>query len=455
MLKQQIRNLLLEDIPEKDLELWFDPLLFSCADDNRLQVMFPHQFFHDWFQANFKTLFEARLALLQSGNLPVYSIKNIPLNQNYIFAVMPAKKTPQPARLPNLSRMSQTYRISQESFAQVNPASAYSFENFLHNSKNQFPVAAAKSFSRLAAPSPFIIYGENGCGKTHILASIYKEIKSIVTENNIFFGKLSDLETIIENNDKQGHPFFHPFFEKKALLIDNFQDCGGRPETQKRLLRLMEYCSEQTIAFAAALDVPPSKWSFMEKRLRSLLESGLIIEIKKPDLDIKTRYIQERSLELNLKLKKDDVLKLARMYNEFRQIQGALLKIISFSEYSQESKKNPDLDIILKNSQTETGSPLSPKLVLDCVAESMQLMPEQILGKGREHRIVQARHLVMYLLREMLAAPLTAIGNFMGKDHSSVLYSINKIHELSKTNKEMNKTVTNLKQMCLNRPRNL
>jgi chromosomal replication initiator protein len=263
---------------------------------------------------------------------------------------------------------------------------------------------------------------------------------------------LEELEIIIENNIEKGNSFFLPFCDLKALIIDNFQDCAGKPEIQKKLVKLLELCSEQKIYIALAVDASPASCSYLSGSLRSLLESGLIIEIKKPDLDIKTRYIQGQNEKLGLRLKKEEILYLARLYSEFRQIHGTMLKVWSFK-----GLKPRDTDFvlsdILKNSGVSGTVSLTPELVLNCVAEHLNLAAADIRGKERSRQVVLARQLTMYLLRELLPVNLSLIGEFMGLNHSSVVYSINKVKEMMKTNKDINKLVTNLKNMCLTKNR--
>lgn len=446
MLKQRLRDFFLGEISETELQTWFDPLVFQ-QDKNNIRVRFPHRLFFEWFDASYRAGFEKKLSSFSADGLtPVYcdesgkSLLNGGLKggEGYIYS-RPAGKTV-------ASKLDETGE----------PATAQTFdrtfENFLYNRKNEFPVSAAREFAKLEGAGQLTFYAPTGYGKSHLLTAVWQEMKTFVPENNIFFGKLEELETIIENNIKKGNPFFLPFCDLKALLIDNFQECAGKPECQKNLVKLLELCSEQKIYIALTVDASPSSCSYLSGRLRSLLENGLIIEIKKPDLDIKTRYIQGQNEKLGLRLKKEEILYLARLYSEFRQIRGTMLKILSFKSLKP---RHTDfvLSDILKSSGVSGAVTLTPELVLNCVAEQMNLSPDGIRGNERSRQIVLARQLTMYLLRELLPVNLNLIGEFMGRDHSSVVYSVNKVKEMMKTNKDINKLVTNLRNMCLTKNR--
>lgn len=452
MLKQRLRDFFLKEIPETELKTWFDPLVFQ-QDKNNIRVRFPHRLFFEWFDASYRAGFEKKLsAFSASGLTPVYCDRSgkclansgLKTGKTDICQLSAGNHGP----LVQFGELIAPQAFDQ-SFEQIFDQT---FDNFLYNRKNEFPVSAARELAKLEGPGQLTFYAAPGYGKSHLLTAIFQEMRTFVPENNIFFGKLEELETIIENNAKKGNPFFLPFHDLKALLVDNFQECAGKTECQKKLVKLLELCSEQKIYIVLAVDSSPSSCSYLSGRLRSLLENGLIIEIKKPDLDVKTRYIQGQNEILGLRLKKEEILYLARLYSEFRQIRGTLLKISSFKNLKPRHTEFV-LSDILKNSGVSGAVNLTPELVLNCVAEQMNLSADEIRGQERNRQVVLARHLTMFLLRELLPVNLSLIGEFMGRDHSSVVYSVNKIKETMKTNKDINKLVTNLRNMCLTKNR--
>jgi chromosomal replication initiator protein len=437
--KQELRDFLLESISEKDLEQWFDPLDFDPlimeqTNNYSVLVLFPHQLFFEWFNLHFKKIFEEKIKNFNKLNIiPIYNVKVS--EQNNISKI-------------NTTDLRTNFAAEQKTKPQNICSNNYSFENFIFNKKNQFPIAAAKSFAKRESPSPFTIHASTGCGKTHILHSIYKELKNFVPEKYIFFGKLTELETIINNNQKHANPFYIPFIDIKVFIIDNFQECAGKTNLQNSFITLTEFCLEHNIPMAIAIDLSPGHWGFMSTKLRSILESGLVIEIKKPDLEVKTNYIQEQNNLLDLKLNKSNILNIARIFREIRQIQGTILKILAFKTHNgKDSEFN--LEKILKHSSMVSSNDLTPELIIEYVAKQVGVNPEDIKSKKRAKEIILARHISMYLLRDIMALNLNNIGKFMDRDHSSVLYSIHKIKELIMTNKETNNYVTNIKNLCL------
>ncbi|MDL2313959.1 hypothetical protein LJC36_03145 [Desulfovibrio sp. OttesenSCG-928-C14] len=466
VLKEQLKQFILLENSERDLNAWFDPLLFSRPDDGSLLVKFPHQLFFEWFSINFQPMFEKKIRDFFGGECKiVYSCNGNGSALKADASQLPAtltKNNPFPS--PKLSSLEDRDSLKKSSssglYSGARPprwAVEFSFENFLFNRKNQLPVGAAKKFASGQGPSPFIMFAPTACGKTHLLYAICSELLRTVPKNMIFIGTLSELETIGGNIDNTQR-ILKFFSEVKYFLIDNFQDCAGSPPIQRLLLALLEQGQRLDAQFAFCLDCPPAKWDFLDKKLRSSLENGLLIEIKKPDLEIKSLYARKECQSHGLSLKNEDFLTLSGLYSDFRQIHGAILKILAFQTISPEDgpkksgadgKGSLDLDKILKHARVEEEHNLTPEIILQTIAEYTGLEPEAIKGTGRSRQLVKARHILSYLCRDLIALPFSVIGSFIGKDHSSVLYSYNKIKKIRVSDNEVNNLVTELSKLCV------
>ncbi|MDR1241218.1 MAG: hypothetical protein LBM00_00300, partial [Deltaproteobacteria bacterium] len=367
-MKQQLRDLLLENFSDQELEQWYDPLSLEKLDKKTVNILFPHQLFLDWFNNKFKKIFEEKIkSFHQPDFIFLYNIR--PCEQKHF-------QQNKIIEYENISTGESENLLHTKEPCTANIFSNnYSFKNFIFNKKNQLPLSAAKSFAKLESPSPFTLHAQTGRGKTHLLHSIYQELTNFVSKKYIFFGKLTELETIINNNAKQGNSLYIPFFETRIFIIDNFQDCAGKDDLQKTFINLMEFCLEQNIHMAISIDSAPNDWDFMCTKLRSMLESGLIIEIKKPDLEVKIQYIQTQNALFDLKLKQGDVLSLARLYREFRQIQGILLKIMAFKTHN-EKYSGVNMELILKNALMYPPSAINPEFIIEQVAEYSGIKPE-------------------------------------------------------------------------------
>lgn len=419
MLKNQIRQSLLDCYTNHQLEQWFDPLeIYSTG--NELFVYLPHNLFAVWFNEKFKKDFEKNLksASWAKSNL-IYVVRD--------FYHLEANQL-QP----------ETENCSK---------SDYNFSNFLFNRKNQLPVAAAKEFSKGNSPKLLIVYAAQGCGKTHLLSAIFFNIKQSVHKKPIFFRNITDLKTFFSNTLER-IANIDCFAEFPYIILDDLQDCAGDIGLQKNIISVLEKCIEKNVYCAIGLSHSPAECDFFDPKLRSILEGGLAIELKKPDMDIKSRYVVSKAENLELHLNKDDVLFLARVYTDFRQIQGALLKVSAYKKNFPDEQQ--PIAAILKNNKLTAPLQLDPDQIIKVVSKYFNVAVNEITEQGRSNKVVIARQFSMYLCRDFLKIPLETVGKFFnGRGHSSVLYSCNKITSLVKSNKDMHNILTELKYLCM------
>lgn len=439
---KDIREKFLQYHPDEDLKKWFDPLVLSYAQSGEihlgqtlpgLTVKFPHKLFADWWGSRHRDKFEHTLfnCLERRPNI-TYSC---------------------PGAIKLRTAPPKADAIIPAILEDEEEAPEQTFENFIFNRKNQFPYAAAKNFSQEEngpkGQGLFILFGPSGCGKTHLLQAIHNEVRKNVPKKVIILKQLNELETFCAKAFKNSQSILTYLRKFKYILIDDLDMAESRAELQEQLVMLLEAAGETRVNVAITLKQKPGSLSFMSEKLRSLLEAGLAIELKKPDLDVRRQYIDYSANKLNLQLKKDDALALARMYSGFRQIDGALLKVSSFLVLSPQAAEAKLADILQTNLPDEQKR-LSPDHIIGSVAEYFKLTPSDITGKKRRQNIVFARHLSMYLCRELLGAQLGHIGAcFSDRDHSSVLYSVNKISNMLKSDKDTNNLVTEVKNIIM------
>lgn len=468
-LNKAIREKFLQYHTDEDLKLWFDPLVLSCpqaqAMENlsngqiegglsgdffpaHLQVDFPHRLFAEWFKTNYKNKFEEAIARCYKARATEITYASSNLDNKYS-----AIQNKKPGGSEKTARTAPTGQ--NEVPVAVESAKTFNlFSDFIYNAKNEFPVASAKKFASGQGRGLFIIYGANGYGKSHILEAIYSDIKKNVTKKIIFFSNLYELETFFSNSFKKSDSPLSCLTAFEYLLLDDAHNCSQNSMLQESMVRLLEFCAANSIHCALALNAHPSECALMDAKLRSLMESGLVLELKKPDLDVRAQYVFQCAGKLNFQIKKDDAVSIARMYDNFRQIHGAMLKIAEFNSLSpkgeQTGQKDLRLEVILKNTMPSSGSKLTPDHIINCTASFFKTAPDALTGKARQQDIVLARHIAMFLCRDLLGVQFSSIGNiFKGRDHSSVLYSVNKIKKLCKTNKDMNNMVSEVKNMCV------
>jgi chromosomal replication initiator protein len=238
------------------------------------------------------------------------------------------------------------------------------------------------------------------------------------------------------------------------VFLDVVQRVASCAILQDALVALLDMFQTSRRLLALSFDSPPLICPELDPKLLSRLASGLVVEVKKPDLDIRRQYLQRENSAKKIGLSKEQILALSQCYQDIRAIDGALRRLTAYRSLLRgkgPDGRTPDIDSIIERG--EDHSVLTPSSIIAVVARHFSLPPEEISGKSRTRTSSLARHIAIHLCRELLGLSLVQTGRiFSGRDHSSVLYSIKKIKQLQEKNKDVHKQVEDLRQLCLIRP---
>ncbi len=420
MLKDILRDRLQQNCSPEELRRWYDPLLLEYdTAAARLTVFFPHVHFAPWFAQEGQAIFERAVARW-------FGEQGISPELVYQAAAWPPRR-PSPKDAP--------------------PA-AYTLDGFITNSKNAFPLAAARRVADPAsghAYNPFIVCGKSGTGKTHILRALAAALAAAHGGDAVFSGGVDELAAAVAAHG--GSAFFRA---RQALVVDDLQRAAHDAALQEQLIRIMDAFldSRRQMIFACADTLASLRG--LSEGLRSRLEVGLVVELKEPDLDVRLRFAQARCRGQGLKLERDHLLLLAQRCAQLRYLSGIVLKVAAFQSLEQRAITTEDLENILHG--TGDGRTVGPEDIVRTVAEHLKLAPKDILGGKRHPALVRARQIAMYLCREMQGTSYPALGRFFGgKDHSTVVHSIKKVTSLLVSDKDVQHLVTELKRKCSGR----
>lgn len=410
MQKADLRHHLEQVYSNIELEQWFDPLDVRVNTEEQLiQVDFPHIFFARQFRHRFQVGFENHIQPFFQGwrlhwGEPVHAPADIP--------TFPTGKSPR-SRNTLLPR--------------------HTFASFLHNRKNDFPVAAALAAATAMHSPPYmplVIYGQSGAGKTHLLGAIANEAQEHFPDLNFFYGPAQSL------------PADTSF---QAVFLDDMH-LAQSPEAQSYFARLLDSLIAEGGSFICTADAPPASSQIFCRPLAQRLSAGLVVELKKPDIEVRRRYATSLCDTFSLNAGKDETLSLAQRYTDFRAIDGAVNRARAYSSLLPD-KNAKSADIFSTGMDHKA---LTPDQIIAVVARFFSSTPEQLTGKSRDKTAGEARRYAVVLCRELLGISLPRLGViFGGRDHSSIVYTIKKFKEIQDTNKDMHTVFSRLKQMCL------
>ena len=153
---------------------------------------------------------------------------------------------------------------------------------------------------------------------------------------------------------------------------------------------------------------------------------------------------------MGLNLNKSQVLTLAARFEGLRQLKGIIKRLSAYSSLTQRELLESDFESMVRHAGGKTLPEVTSSQIINITAGHMDLSPADILGGKRTQDVVLARHISMYLCRELLSSSYPELGKiFGGKDHSTIMYSVKKIKEMQKHNQDMHKLLNELKEKCL------
>ena len=339
----------------------------------------------------------------------------------------------------------------------------YTFSSFVVSSGTKFVYAAAKAVAENPGESfnPLFIYGDSGLGKTHLMQAIANEIAQTHPEKRVLYTTCDNflnefIDTMISgkmNSRDKSAQFRSHYRNVDVLMIDDIQFLAKKPGTQEEFFHTFNELFAQNKQIVLTSDKHPKEIATLEERLRTRFEGGLITDIQPPDLETKIAILKRKSLERKCPMP-DDVLEFlaSNSGHDVRTLEGRLTKVIFASKLHEEpiSLSLAKLALSESVSEPEEKEMVTHKTVIDAVCSYYKQKREDLLGKGKKADLVKARQICAYLMCEMLSLPLVAIGNYLGgRDHTTIMYSRDKMQELIKLNDRIAKEVDDIKNIIL------
>jgi len=335
----------------------------------------------------------------------------------------------------------------------------FTFDAFVIGPSNRFAHAAALAVAETPARAynPLFIYGGVGLGKTHLLHAIGHytadnhpglavRYVSVETFTNEFINALRDGGI---------RSFKDRYRSTDILLIDDIQMLEGREQTQEEFFHTFNALHEHGKQIVISSDRPPSAIKTLEDRLRSRFEMGLITDVQPPDLELRIAILRKRVQTDGYQIRDPEVLSFiaARVSTNVRQLEGALIRVIAHSSISGRPV-TVDLaqEVLADLFPTDQGE-VRIDLIQEAVGRHYGITIDELVGEKRTKRVVVPRQVAMFLCRELTDASLPAIGRaFGGRDHTTVIYAVQKVTTQMSEEGEVYEAVQSLTQSLTGRP---
>lgn len=332
----------------------------------------------------------------------------------------------------------------------------YTFDSFVCGTSNEFAYAASQAVAETPATryNPLFIYGGTGLGKTHLMVAIGNQILSENPDAKICYYTSETFMNEMINciRHKKMEEFRSKFRKADVLLIDDIQFMAGREATEVEFFHTFNALYESHKQIIITSDKFPKEIPGLEERLRSRFEWGLIADIQPPDVETKVAILKKKA-ELNKIDLPDDVALLIGSSNasNIREIEGMLIRIGAYASLTKNKINLLMAKDILKDIIVDKCKEISIESIQKQVADHFKLKVADLKSEKRLKSFVIPRQIAIYLSRELTKASFPEIGEkFGGKDHSTVIYAVNKINNLMKEKPEILTSYELIKRKLLN-----
>jgi chromosomal replication initiator protein len=346
-----------------------------------------------------------------------------------------------PGLLPSAPRLGGGTRLN----------SKYTFETFVIGSSNRFAHAAAVAVAEAPAKAynPLFVYGDSGLGKTHLLHAIghyaqtlYSGLKVRYVSSEEF---TNDFINMIRDGKQDG--FRRRYRDVDVLLVDDIQFLENKEGTQEEFFHTFNTLHNASKQIVISSDRAPKRLVTLEDRLRSRFEWGLLTDVQPPELETRIAILRRKAIQDTLNVPPEVLEYIAsRISTNIRELEGALIRVTAFASLNRQSVDLQLAEIVLKDLIPEAQGPqITIATIMGQTASYFGLSIEDLCGTSRSRVLVTARHIAMYLCRELTDLSLPKIGQaFGGRDHTTVINADRKIRSLMAERRSIYTQVTEL-----------
>lgn len=412
-------------VGEGSFSHWFERITPLGVEGSTLVLGTPDEFTRDWLQQRLHEVVRDALAVAGFGHLsPAYVIEE------------------EPAPLEPLSDLA-------EAKSGFNPH--YTFSEFIVGSGNR--LAHASALASVDKPgtayNPLVLYGGVGVGKTHLLQAIGQE--AIDQRKGVVLYATSETftnELILAIREGSTGAFRERYRSVDFLLIDDIQFIAGKEATQEEFFHTFNALHQSGKQIVVTSDRPPSELRVLEDRLRSRLGWGLPVDLQPPDLETRIAILRSKAEQRMVRLPETVLNAIAvRAGANVRELEGTLNRVLAVSELMNAEPSMDTVRAVLGDDPEDAGS-ARPADVLQAVSSYYRIKAAELTGPQRTRGIAFPRQVAMYLLREESKLSLVEVGNYLGgRNHSTVLYGMEKIANEARRKGKVRQDLTAIRQL--------
>ena len=429
-------------VPGTAHERFLKPLTPISADKGVVTLAAPGNFVAEWVKDKYIDRIEAAL----SGEIgePVK-----------VRIVVTPREKPELEAVEAQVVTAETAEISVQRGSRFKPNPDFTFDSFVLGQSNRLAAGGAKAVATSPGMkyNPLFIYGPSGLGKTHLLHAIANEILRRDPRFPLVYVSgqqfMEDFVKALQHN--RIDEFRRRHRSVSVWLLDDVQFIMGKEKTQEEVFHTFNELHSDGKQIVLCGDRPPRDLLEMDERLRSRLECGLVADVQMPDTETRCAILQNKAQADGVPLEHDVAMFLAESVpGNIRILQGALTKLIAESSFS-DRPLSLELATELVENYYKAMLIVKPGFadIVNVVSKHYRIDVEAILGISRKAPIAHARHVSVYLVREITGDSWKHIGTQFGnRDHSSMMHAFTKVRNLATHDRDFSNTLSALRRQA-------
>ncbi|MFO7589092.1 MAG: chromosomal replication initiator protein DnaA [Gemmatimonadota bacterium] len=442
-----------EVLPEQTFRTWLASTEAVVLADDTLVVAAPTRFAVEWIEDKYSDLLRD-LARRELGRPIQIHLEHGGGGERLVFPeIRGTEETRAPARAGSAARSTVPEPGTLEGAARtagLNPR--YTFERFVVGANSQLAAAACRGVADAPAQvyNPLFIHGDTGLGKTHLMHAVGHAILERNPRARVAYVPSEQFTNEMIGAIQSGRtPEFRQRYRQiDVLLVDDVHFLGNKEGTQEEFFHTFNSLYDAHKQIVITSDRPPQEIPGLQERLVSRFEWGLVTDIKPPDFETRVAILQKKAAEDRLVLEDSVIEFIARnRRTSVRQLEGAVIKLLAYSSLTRR-EITVELAREALGPRAEEESPrVTAEEIREKAAAAWDVTVENLVSKRRNRPITQPRQVAMYLIKTMLDLPYTEIGTlFGGRDHSTVIHSVNKVEAEMASDPEFRARIEHLRE---------
>ena len=336
------------------------------------------------------------------------------------------------------------------------------FDNFILGSSNKLAYEASKKVSNdLSNYNPLYIYGGVGMGKTHLLNAIGLSLKD---KNKVMFISaerfMYQFVKSIKSNEMV--KFKEYFRNTDILIIDDIQFMNGKEAMQEEFFHTFNALLDKGSQIIISGDRAPNKLLRIQERIKSRFAGGLVIDIQKPEEELRYKIIKKRIEDLGInqisefKISEDIQKYIGnQLKSNIRELIGALNRVVSFTRIYNKTPNIPEVKVILKDLLNNSENKVTVEAIQSASCKYFKINKNEMLSSRRSRYLVRPRQVAIYLTKMLTSKSLPEIGRyFANRDHTTVIHSVKTIEKLKEKDSDISISIDNIKNEVLYKQNN-